>query len=225
MPPPPHRWGHFFTSNQSPTPPFPPKHLPMKPLLIGIGGSSGSIYAKVLLDRVRAAYTDAESHLVKIIVSGNGRYNWKFELGNEDYLNYGFEVIGSKEYHPVTRQAAADMIIAPCSMGLISRVAHGMAEDLISRCMDRALQFRKHGVLIFRDKPISPLHSRNIVAIQRAGGLVIPATPSFYTGRESVEDLARSVVDRALDHIGVPVAGMYRWGETADARLGEHPMG
>ena len=194
----------------------------MKPLIVGVGGSSGSIYAKKLLDRLHEVYSE-EVDKVKVIISKNGRFNWKFELGNQDYLNYGFEVISSKDTtHRILRYSAADMIIAPCSMGLLGRIAHGVNDDLITELMDKTLQYRRHGIMIFRDKPLSMLHTQNILKIQQNGGLVIPATPSFYTGRESIDELALSVIDRALDHMGVPIDNMYRWGETEDERLVTH---
>ena len=190
----------------------------MERLIVGIGGSSGSVYAQQLLERLAEAFPDRER--VKILISANGRYNWHFELGDHAYADYGFEIINAKRPdHPLLREPAAPMIIAPCSMGLLGRIATGTRQGLIAHCMDRALQHRQLGVMIFRDKPLSLLHTRHVAEIQECGGIVIPATPSFYTGRESLEELARSVVDRALDRMGIPVAGMYRWGETADERL------
>lgn len=192
--------------------------MAMEPLIVGIGGSSGSIYGKKLLDRLAETYADRD--LVKVLISANGRYNWTFELGDAGYADYGFEIIDAKQtHHPLLGWSPADMIVAPCSMGLLGRIARGTRDGLIARCMDRALQHRRHGVMIFRDKPLSLVHSRNVTRIQRGGGLVIPATPSFYTGRERIDELALSVIDRALDHMGIAVAGMYRWGETADERL------
>ena len=191
----------------------------MKNITIGIGGSSGSIYGKVLTDRLQELI---EPEKVAVIMSKNAKYNWQFELGNQDYKKLPFRIFNTNDpeaLYELDRRPATDMIVAPCSMGLIGRIAAGTDSDAITAAASRALQWRKKLLLIFRDKPLSIIHTQNILKIQQAGGIVIPATPSFYTHAEGRDALAQSVVDRSLDLLGFELKDTYRWGETEDDRL------
>jgi 4-hydroxy-3-polyprenylbenzoate decarboxylase len=104
------------------------------------------------------------------------------------------------------------MIIVPCSMGTLARIAHGTSDDLITRAADVVLKERRRLILMTRDTPLSLVHIRNMLAVTEAGGIVVPASPSFYSRPQSIEELASTVVDRILDLAGLDI-DTYRWSE------------
>jgi 4-hydroxy-3-polyprenylbenzoate decarboxylase len=103
------------------------------------------------------------------------------------------------------------MIIAPCSMGTLGRIASGISNDLISRAADVMLKERRNLICMIRDTPYNLIHIRNMETITSAGGIICPCSPSFYSRPKSIEEAAATVVDRALDLAGLPVK-TYRWG-------------
>jgi 4-hydroxy-3-polyprenylbenzoate decarboxylase len=104
------------------------------------------------------------------------------------------------------------MIVAPCSMGTLARIAAGVADTLITRAADVMLKARRKLILAVRETPYSLIHLRNMTTITEAGGIICPASPSFYSKPAGVEELAMTVVNRALSLAGVRVDA-YRWGE------------
>jgi 4-hydroxy-3-polyprenylbenzoate decarboxylase len=105
------------------------------------------------------------------------------------------------------------MVVIPCSMGGLARIAHGMSEDLVGRAADVMLKERRKLVLVARDTPLSLIHLENMAAVTRAGAVVLPAAPSFYGRPQSIQDLLDTVVGRVLDHLGLPARLGPRWGE------------
>jgi 4-hydroxy-3-polyprenylbenzoate decarboxylase len=104
------------------------------------------------------------------------------------------------------------MIIVPCSMGTLGRIASGISNDLITRAADVILKERRKLICVARETPYNLIHIRNMEAITLAGGIVCPATPSFYSKPTTVEAIALTVVDRVLDLAGFDVQ-TYRWGK------------
>ena len=104
------------------------------------------------------------------------------------------------------------MIVCPCSMGLLARIATGVSQDLITRAADVVLKERRRLIVVPRETPLSLIHLRNMTTITEAGGIICPAIPSFYSGAETKEEIAGTVVDRALDLAGFELES-YRWGE------------
>jgi flavin prenyltransferase len=103
------------------------------------------------------------------------------------------------------------MIIVPCSMGTLGRIAAGMSNDLITRAADVILKERRKLICVVRDTPYNLVHIRNMETITLAGGIICPATPSFYSNPKTIEEVAATVVDRVLDLAGVDVK-TFRWG-------------
>jgi 4-hydroxy-3-polyprenylbenzoate decarboxylase len=103
------------------------------------------------------------------------------------------------------------MIIAPCSMGTLGRIATGISNDLITRAADVVLKERRRLICLARETPYNLVHIRNMEAITLAGGIICPATPSFYSKPKTIEELAATVADRALDLAGIDVKS-FRWG-------------
>ena len=182
-------------------------------IAIGIGGSSGSIYAKVLLDRL--VQLKAQTEAVGVVMSDNAKFNWQYELGNESYNDYPFTFYQKNDFMAPFASGSARygvVIVCPSSMGLLGRIANGVSNDLITRAADVALKERRKLILVPRDTPYNLIHINNMKAITEAGGIICPASPSFYSKPESFEALAATVVDRVLDLAGLELDS-YRWGE------------
>lgn len=183
-------------------------------LIVAITGASGSVYAKVLLDKLVKA--EAQLDAVAIVMSDNARDVWKHELGNTDYENYPFKVYAKNDFNAPFASGSAKftkMIICPCSMGTMARIAGGISNDLITRAADVILKERRQLILVARDTPYSLIHINNMKTVTEAGGIICPATPSFYSRPQTIEEVAATVVNRIIDLCGLEMDS-YRWGET-----------
>lgn len=185
----------------------------MSKIVVAIGGSSGSIYAKVLLDRLSQLSEQVEA--VGVVMSDNAKYNWELELGNKSYEQYGFTFYAKKDFQAPFASGSAkylSMIVCPCSMGLLGRIATGVSNDLTTRAADVILKERRKLILVPRDTPYSLIHINNMKTITEAGGIICPASPSFYSQPKDFEALAATVVDRVLDLAGLEIDS-YRWND------------
>ena len=185
----------------------------MKKVIVAIGGSSGSIYAKVLLDKLQVL--SAQTAAVGVVMSDNARYNWLHELGNETYKNYPFDFYEKQDFMAPFASGSAKyetMFICPCSMGVLGRIATGISNDLTTRAADVILKERRRLILVTRETPLNLIHINNMKAITEAGGIICPAVPSFYSRPNTLEDIAATVVDRILDLAGFDIK-TYRWSE------------
>jgi 4-hydroxy-3-polyprenylbenzoate decarboxylase len=181
-------------------------------IAVTITGASGSVYAKVLLDKLVVCKDQYEE--VSIVMSNNAKEIWKTELGNEDYNNYPFRYFDKYDFSAPFASGSAKynvMIVAPCSMGTLGRIAHGVSDDLVTRAADVILKERRKLILMVRDTPYSLIHIKNMELVTLAGGIICPATPSFYSLPKTIEDVAATVVDRVLDLAGIDV-NTFRWG-------------
>jgi 4-hydroxy-3-polyprenylbenzoate decarboxylase len=104
------------------------------------------------------------------------------------------------------------MIIIPCSMGTLGRIAAGTSDDLIARSADVMLKERRKLILVARDTPLNLIHLKNMVTVTEAGGIICPAIPSFYSKPQTVAEVAATVVDRVIDLAGLQNES-FRWGE------------
>ncbi|MCE3280429.1 MAG: UbiX family flavin prenyltransferase [Bacteroidetes bacterium] len=182
-------------------------------IIVAVTGASGSIYAKVLLDKlVKLSDQIAE---VGVIMSDNAKDVWRHELGNSDYEKIPFKIYSKSDFYAPFASGSAkynSMIICPCSMGTMARIASGISNDLTTRAADVILKERRKLILINRDTPLSLIHINNMKTITEAGGIICPASPSFYSNPADFEALAATVVDRAIDLCGLE-QDSYRWGE------------
>jgi len=188
-------------------------------VVVGITGASGSIYAKVLLEKLISLKDQVDS--VGIVMSDNAKEVWKTELHTAPVpkaeTKHGMKInfYGKNDFHAPFASGSSDfrtMIVCPCSMGTMSRIATGVSNDLITRAADVILKERRKLILIPRDTPLSLIHINNMKVITEAGGIICPASPSFYSQPKTFEALASTVVDRALDLCGLDIK-MYRWGK------------
>ena len=182
-------------------------------LIVAITGASGSIYAKVLLEKLLLLQEQIES--VGIVMSDNAKDVWKFELGNSDYEKFPFKVYSKTDFYAPFASGSAkyeSMIICPCSMGTLARIASGVSNDLVTRAADVILKERRRLLLVTRDTPLSLIHLNNMKTVTEAGGIVCPASPSFYSLPKTFDALAATVVDRVLDLCGLDLQ-TFRWSE------------
>lgn len=182
-------------------------------LIVAVGGASGAIYAKVLFDKL-VLLSDQLEH-VGVVMSDNAKDVWKYELGNEDYKNYPFKHYDKNDYMAPFASGSARygaMIVCPCSMGTLGRIASGISNDLTTRAADVILKERRKLVLITRDTPLNLIQINNMKMVTEAGGIICPASPSFYSKPAGFEQLAATVVDRAIDLVGL-YQNSYRWSE------------
>jgi len=180
-------------------------------LIVGITGASGSIYAKLLLQKLNTIPEQIDA--VGVIMSDNAKYVWEHELGDSDYKQIPFSMYEKNNFSAPFASGSAryeTMVICPCSMGTMGRIANGISNDLITRAADVILKERRKLVLITRDTPLNLIHINNMKAITEAGGIICPASPSFYSQPKTIEELANTVVDRIIDLCGLEIA-TFRW--------------
>jgi len=203
------------------------------PLVVAITGASGTVYARRLLERAldhfetigltisRHAFRGMEEELLLKTSPGEFR---------PEMLLPGLEGVDRIYYHgphdfdaPFASGSAAPdaLVVVPCSMGTLGRIAAGASDDLLTRAADVMLKERRKLILVPRETPLSLIHLRNMLAVTEAGAVVMPAAPGFYHRPQQVEELVDFVVFRILDHLGVLDRSAKRWGEetgTADER-------
>ncbi|MDQ3192762.1 MAG: UbiX family flavin prenyltransferase [Bacteroidota bacterium] len=181
-------------------------------VIVAVTGASGAIYAKVLLNKL--AELKEQISEVAVVMSDNAKDVWQFELGNKNYEILPFKVFNKNDFFAPFASGSANfniMIICPCSMGTMARIATGVSNDLTTRAADVILKERRKLVLITRDTPLSLIHINNMKTITEAGGIICPASPSFYSKPSSFEELASTVTDRALELAGISI-NTFRWG-------------
>ncbi len=184
-----------------------------KKIIVGITGASGAIYAKVLMDRLHLLKDQIDT--VGLVFSDNAKTVWEYELENKDYEFISYKTYDKNDFMAPFASGSAQfdtMIICPCSMGTLARIAHGISNDLITRAADVILKERRKLLLITRDTPLSLIHLDNMRTLTLAGGIIVPASPSFYSKPVSFEQLAATVIDRTLDLAGFENL-TYRWSE------------
>lgn len=182
-------------------------------IIIAVTGASGAIYAKLLLDKLQQIGTQIAE--VGVVMSDNARQVWQLELDNEDYKNYSFKFYDKGDFMAPFASGSAmydTMVIIPCSMGTLGRIAGGISNDLTTRAADVILKERRKLILVARDMPLNLIHIRNMEAITLAGGVICPAVPSFYSKPQTVEAVAMTVVNRVIDLMGLE-NDSYRWSE------------
>ena len=185
----------------------------MHKIVVGIGGASGSIYAKRLLDKL--AQLENQWEAIGVVVSENAKVNWELELGKFDPSQYPFDFYTGQDFNAPFASGSAryqTMIICPCSMGLVGRIANGISNDLISRAADVILKERRRLILVPRETPLSLIHLNNLKLVTETGAIVCPASPSFYSKPQSVEEMVDTVIDRLLDLSGFTLV-THRWND------------
>jgi flavin prenyltransferase len=173
-------------------------------IVVAITGASGAIYAKLLLEKLHQLQD--QINVVVVVMSDNAKQVWKLELDNDDYDKLPFKIYSKNDFTAPFASGSARfdiMIIIPCSMGTLGRIAGGISDDLVTRAADVMLKERRKLVLVARDTPLNLIHIRNMQTVTEAGGIICPAVPSFYSKPKTVEEVAMTVVNRVIDLIGL----------------------
>lgn len=184
-----------------------------KKVVVAITGASGSIYAKLLLQKLIGLKEQVED--VGVVMSDNAKDVWRFELGDESFQDFPFKFYDKSDFMAPFASGSAKyntMLVVPCSMGTLGRIATGVSNDLTTRAADVILKERRKLILVARDTPLSLIHINNMKTVTEAGGIICPAIPSFYSRPKTIEEVAATVVDRALDLAGF-ITSTYQWGE------------
>lgn len=185
----------------------------MNKIVVCITGASGSIYPQLLLHKlmnVKDQWTD-----LAVVMTENAKQVWNTELENESYKDLPVQFYSQQDFNAPFASGSGQfntMIIIPCSMGTLGRIATGISNDLITRAADVILKERRKLICVARDMPYNLMHIRNMETITLAGGIICPATPSFYSVPKTIEEVAATVVDRVLDLAGIDIE-TFRWGK------------
>ena len=185
----------------------------MHKIVVAITGASGSIYPKILLTKLLSLQEQWSS--LGVIITDNAKIVWQTELGDEEYQSYNAKYFSKNDFMApfASGSGAYDiMIIAPCSMGTLGRIASGVSGDLISRAADVILKERRKLICVIRETPYNLIHIRNMETVTMAGGIICPATPSFYSKPQTIDEVASTVIDRVIDLAGLKI-DTFRWGE------------
>ncbi|MBU0506202.1 UbiX family flavin prenyltransferase [bacterium] len=178
-------------------------------LVLGVTGATGALYAKIFIDYIQ----NREDIELSVVSTMNGLRIFSDEV-DADLREYGVNyyddndfdvpfVSGSAPYH--------GMVVMPCSMGMLGRIAHGVSHDVISRTADVMLKEKRPLILVPRETPLSSIHLKNMLTLSDAGAIILPAMPSFYSEPKTMEDLATTVVSRVLDQLNIHHDLTDRW--------------
>ena len=181
-------------------------------IIVAVTGASGAIYAKVLFDKLVQLKDQIDE--VGVLMSDNAKLVWETELENSEYKKYPFAFYNKMDFMAPFASGSANfgtMIICPSSMGTMGRIAAGISNDLITRSADVILKERRRLIIVARETPLSLIHINNMKIITEAGGIICPATPSFYSKPKTFEALAATVVDRVITLINLQNES-YSWG-------------
>ena len=182
-------------------------------IAIAITGASGSVYARILLQKLLAAKEQWEE--CSLVMTENAKEVWKTELGNEDWKDIRVKFYSTTDFSAPFASGSGKydtLIIIPCSMGTLGRIAAGISNDLVTRAADVILKERRKLICVIRDTPYNLVHIRNMETVTLAGGIICPASPSFYSRPSTIEEVAATVVDRVLDLAGIEIK-TFRWGQ------------
>jgi len=182
-------------------------------IVVAVTGASGAVYASVLFKKLIALKNQLNE--VGVVFSTNATEIWNYELKAPFEAVSPLKVYHKSDFYAPFASGSSlvdTMIICPCSMGTLGRIAQGISDDLITRAADVMLKERRKLILVPRETPYSLIHIENMRTITLAGGIICPATPSFYSQPETIEQAAETVVDRILALAGFEIEA-YRWGE------------
>ncbi len=180
-------------------------------ILVAITGATGALYAQRLLDNL-----DPQLHEVHLVLSNYAHQVIGVELPDGLRLREGVCQHSLKSMNAPFASGSNPpdaMVIIPCTMGTLGRIAHGYSEDVLLRAADVCLKEKRKLILVPRETPLSLIHVKNFELLLLAGATILPANPSYYAGPASIIDVVDSVVSRVLDHLGIPNQLAPRWQE------------
>jgi 4-hydroxy-3-polyprenylbenzoate decarboxylase len=187
---------------------------PIVKILVAITGASGALYAQRLLDHL-----DPHQHEVHVVLSNYANQVIREELPAGLQLREGVQTHSLKSMNAPFASGSNPpdvMVVIPCSMGTMGRIAHGYSEDVLLRAADVVLKEKRRLILVPRETPLNLVHVKNMELLLLAGAMILPANPSYYTRPATVGQVVDTVVARVLDHIGVSHQLVARWSEEND---------
>ncbi|MDY0141849.1 MAG: UbiX family flavin prenyltransferase [Bacteroidales bacterium] len=176
-----------------------------KHIIISITGASGSIYAKLLLEHLNNLPIKQKPE-ISVILSETGKKVAEHELGVTFLSSITNKIYNINDFNApfASGSSVADaMVVVPCSMGTLGRIAHGTSDNLICRAADVILKERKKLILVTRETPLNFIHIKNMETICHADGIILPANPSFYLQPKNIEDVCMTVVHRIVDILDI----------------------
>ncbi len=189
-------------------------------IAIAVTGASGAIYASRLFDKLLSDEIQDQLQEIAVVFSENAKEIWEHELGNDDFRKLPFKVFEQQDFSAPFASGSAGydtVIICPCSMGTMGRIANGISDDLIGRMADVALKERKRLIMVLRETPYNLIHIENMKTLTMNGAIICPATPSFYSHPKSINELVDTVIYRILDLANI-WNNSFRWSN--DKQLG-----
>src|SRR5271156_3792313 len=183
-------------------------------IVVAITGASGALYAQRLLDNL-----DPREHEIHVVQSSYAQVVIAEELPGGLRLPEGVKTHGLKSMNAPFASGSNPldaMVVIPCTMGTLGRIAHGFSEDVLLRAADVTLKEKRKLILVPRETPLSLVHVRNFELLLLAGAIVLPANPSFYHRPATIEQVVDTVVGRVLDHLGIKHGLAPRWGEETE---------
>lgn len=180
-------------------------------ILVAITGASGALYAQRLLDNL-----DAAAHEVHVVMSNYAQQVIAEELPGGLRLPAGVKSHSLKSMNAPFASGSNPpdvMVVIPCTMGTMGRIAHGYSEDVLLRAADVVLKEKRKLILVPRETPLSLVHVKNMELLLLAGATILPANPSFYAGPKNIREVVDTVVARVLDHMGIENKLIPRWSE------------
>lgn len=181
-------------------------------IAVAITGASGSIYAQQLLSTLHQLKDKLQE--VHIVWTSNAQTVWQEELGEATYDKFAFPTWDNRDFYAPFASGSAGfdaLIICPCSMGTLGRIAAGISDNLITRAADVMLKERKKLICVIRENPYNLIHINNMKTLTEAGGIICPASPSFYHRPASLAEATQSVIDKIIQLLGIDHAH-FRWG-------------
>lgn len=181
-------------------------------IALAITGASGAIYAKLLLQKLSELKAQIEE--LSVVMSDNAKFVWQTEVGDASYNSFDARMFATNDFTAPFASGSSRydaLIIIPCSMGTLGRIAAGTSNDLTTRGADVMLKERKKLICVVRDTPYNLVHIRNMETVTLAGGIICPASPSFYSQPKNIEEAVQTVVDRVIDLAGLTNSS-FRWG-------------
>jgi 4-hydroxy-3-polyprenylbenzoate decarboxylase len=183
----------------------------MRKIVTGITGASGAIYAGQLLKKLQAIQTLEAA----VVCTDCGEQVFRHELGDDAFAAIPFRRYDNHDFHAPFASGSSDfdtMIIAPCSMGALARIAGGLGNDLLARAADVMLKERRRLIVLIREMPLNLIHIRRMMQLTEAGGIICPASPAFYHRPTTLHDAVETVVNRVLQLADLEHDGA-KWGE------------
>ena len=186
-------------------------------IVLGITGASGAPYARTLIRALTAAQAARKDLTVAVCHSSTAPEVWALECGGDLREEVGFPVYGGRDYSAPFASGSAGwnaMVVVPCSMSSVAKIAHGISDSLLTRAADVMLKERRQLIVVPRESPLSVVHLENLTSLARAGALILPAMPSFYGRPQTLDQVVDTVVARILDHLGLENTLAKRWGQS-----------